>query len=108
MLLNLLELPVDEAAVPGVLASEHVCTATYLYASVLCPIAVLCRWKAASSSQRLAPLLLACGVPAGQPGEYNITFSITNSAGLTASVVRKLVVKAACPQSEFLCPDKVQ
>jgi len=53
------------------------------------------------------PVLLACNIPSDQPGEYNISFSVSNSAGLSASVSRRLVIKAACPEGEKLCSDKV-
>jgi len=52
-------------------------------------------------------VLLACNVSADTPGDYNLTFSVTNSAGLTASIVRKLTIKAVCPEGESLCPDQV-
>jgi hypothetical protein len=41
------------------------------------------------------------------PGQYQLVFSVTNSAGLSARVVRQLVIKAACPAGEALCEDKV-
>lgn len=53
------------------------------------------------------PLLLACGINSSAPGDYNITFSITNSAGRRAAVLRKVKVKAVCHEGEQLCDDKV-
>lgn len=66
------------------------------------------RFQAVSRGQRLVPVLLACGINPQQPGEYNITFAVTSSTGLGASVRRRLVIKAACPKGEKLCPDKVR
>lgn len=65
------------------------------------------RWRASLRSQRLAPILLACGINPAQPGEYSITFSVTSSSGLSASASRKLVIKAACAEGEKLCSDQV-
>lgn len=53
------------------------------------------------------PLMLACGVAADVPGQYQLVFTVTNSAGLSARVVRQLVIKPACPAGEALCDDKV-
>lgn len=60
------------------------------------------------SSSIKGPVLLACGIDPQQPGEYNITFTATSSTGLSASVHRRLIIKAACPEGEKLCPDKVR
>jgi hypothetical protein len=38
----------------------------------------------------------ACHLPPGTPGIYNVTFSVTNSRGLTASVIRTVVIQGAC------------
>jgi hypothetical protein len=54
------------------------------------------------------PLLLACGINGSAPGDYNITFSVTNSAGRRAVVKRQLKVKAVCPEGEQLCDDQVR
>lgn len=53
------------------------------------------------------PILLACGIPGDKPGTYSITFSVSNSAGVTATVIRQVVIRAVCPVGEQLCPDKV-
>lgn len=53
------------------------------------------------------PVLLACGIKPDKPGDYAIVFSVTSSSGLSANVSRSLVIKAACPEGEKLCPDKV-
>lgn len=74
--------------------------------SVLC-LCLTHRWRAASKSQRLVPVLLACAINPEQPGEHTITFSVTSSSGLSASVARRLTIKAACPEGEKLCADKV-
>jgi hypothetical protein len=42
------------------------------------------------------------------PGVYNIIFRVQDSAGLNATVVRKVVVKARCPAGEKLCFDGVK
>lgn len=70
------------------------------------PLHCFCRWQASSKGQRLVPVLLACGIKPDEPGEYNITFSVTSSSGLSASVNRRLTIKAACPPGEKLCSDK--
>jgi hypothetical protein len=64
------------------------------------------RWWS-PSYQRAVPLLLACKITGDTPGEYNLTFSVTNSAGLTSRIVRRLIIKAVCPEGESLCSDKV-
>lgn len=71
------------------------------------PLACCCRWRPAGN-QRSVPVLLACNISSSLPGDYNITFSVTNSAGLSASVVRRVTIKAACPEGEALCPDQVR
>jgi hypothetical protein len=63
-------------------------------------------WRT-SGSTRPVPVLLACGIDASMPGEYQLLFTATNSAGLTASATRRLLVRAACPPGESLCGDKV-
>lgn len=52
-------------------------------------------------------MLLACGIRPDRPGAYNITFSVTSSSGLTATVSRGLTIRAACPEGEKLCADMV-
>jgi hypothetical protein len=52
-------------------------------------------------------VLLACGIKPDRPGAYNITFSVTSSSGLTATVSRGLIVRAACLEGEKLCPEMV-
>lgn len=52
-------------------------------------------------------MLLACSIPPEVPGDYSITFSVVNSAGLVATVRRSITIKAVCPSGESLCPDKV-
>lgn len=65
-----------------------------------------CRWRP-QGNQRAVPVLLACGIQSDVPGDYNITFSVTNSAGLSASTRRRITIKAVCPSGEALCADKV-
>eukprot|EP00879_Flechtneria_rotunda_P033240 GHRR01036794.1.p1 GENE.GHRR01036794.1~~GHRR01036794.1.p1 ORF type:complete len:1082 (+),score=385.26 GHRR01036794.1:389-3247(+) len=65
------------------------------------------RWRPLYSSQRPVPITLACNVTDKYPGEYNLTFTVANSAGMTANVSRLLIVKAVCSSGERLCPDKV-
>ena len=74
--------------------------------SAAMPCTCCCRWRPAGN-QRSVPVLLACNISSSLPGDYSITFSVTNSAGLSASVVRRLTIKAACPEGEALCPDQV-
>jgi hypothetical protein len=66
-----------------------------------------CRWQPLKG-QKAVPLLLACGINSSTPGDYNITFSITNSAGRRGVVLRQLKIKAVCPEGEQLCADKVR
>jgi hypothetical protein len=63
-------------------------------------------WRTAAGV-RPVPVLLACGIDGAVPGEYALLFTATNSAGLTASATRRLLVRAACPPGESLCPDKI-
>lgn len=63
-------------------------------------------WRGAGGA-RLAPVLLACGIDGDRPGTYSINFTATNSAGLSAAVSRRIVVRARCPEGEQLCPDRV-
>ena len=63
---------------------------------------------AAAGGRRLAPVLLACGIDGGAPGEHNLTFTATNSAGLSSAVSRRLVIRARCPAGEVLCPDRLR
>lgn len=65
-----------------------------------------CSWVP-PAGQRPIPLALACGIPITTPGAYNITFSVTNSAGATASVTRQMTIVGACGAGAALCPDKV-
>ncbi|KAK3279832.1 hypothetical protein CYMTET_12304 [Cymbomonas tetramitiformis] len=49
-----------------------------------------------------------CGVDAASPpGVYHLTFAVSNSAGLTATAQRQLVVTSSCPVGEVLCSDLV-
>jgi hypothetical protein len=66
------------------------------------------RWRPASAGARVVPIALACNVSMATPGEYQVNFTVTNSAGLTAFVTRTLRVKAVCPSGESLCDDKVR
>ncbi|KAK3275937.1 hypothetical protein CYMTET_15963 [Cymbomonas tetramitiformis] len=47
--------------------------------------------------------LAGCEVDTGVPGVYNLTFAVVNSAGLSASVTRRLIVQALCAVGERLC-----
>ncbi|KAK3252906.1 hypothetical protein CYMTET_37812 [Cymbomonas tetramitiformis] len=44
-----------------------------------------------------------CGVDTSVPGLYPVTFSVTNSAGLTASDFRNVTVTPGCSTGETLC-----
>ncbi|PNH08676.1 hypothetical protein TSOC_004773, partial [Tetrabaena socialis] len=59
------------------------------------------------AGQAQVPLLLGCNISNLLAGEYNITYSVTNSAGRTASTWRQLVIASVCPAGERLCADKV-
>ncbi len=61
-----------------------------------------------SSSAPLVPVLLACNISTKVPGDYNITYSVTNSAGLTSETWRTLTVMGICPAGERLCADLVR
>ncbi len=55
----------------------------------------------------LPTVAVACKINTFVPGYYNITYSVTNSAGLTASVNRTLFVQSVCPSGQTLCSDQV-
>ena len=55
----------------------------------------------------IPPISVACNINTKVPGKYEVAFSVTNSARMTASVTRTLVVTAACSVGEYLCADKV-
>ena len=65
------------------------------------------RFRPEPPSAPAVPISYACKVNTTQPGEYLVTLSVTNSAGLTAYVTRTLVVLPACSLDEHLCEDKV-
>ena len=50
----------------------------------------------------------ACNYDMDEAGVYIITFTVTNSQGLSASVNRTLVVEPVCPAGETLCSNKVK
>ncbi|KAK3237662.1 hypothetical protein CYMTET_52282 [Cymbomonas tetramitiformis] len=45
----------------------------------------------------------ACGVDTDVPGVYLVTFSVSNSAGLSAYATRNVTITPACPIGEVLC-----
>ena len=49
--------------------------------------------------------LLPCNLDTGKPGRYNVTFSVTNDAGLTASADRTVIVIPVCQPGERVCSD---
>ncbi|KAK3267920.1 hypothetical protein CYMTET_23548 [Cymbomonas tetramitiformis] len=51
--------------------------------------------------------LTGCGIDPDIPGKYAVVFTVTNSAGLSATVTRNVTVLAACPTGEELCSDGV-
>ncbi|GIL51198.1 hypothetical protein Vafri_7273 [Volvox africanus] len=61
--------------------------------------------RATRAGQTLMPLLLACNVSTALPGNYTITFSVTNSANSSVNVSRTLFVQPVCPSGEQLCSD---
>jgi hypothetical protein len=58
--------------------------------------------------QQSIPILLACNISTSVPGSYNLTYSVTNSAGRSASTWRTLTVTSVCPRGERLCADQVR
>lgn len=50
----------------------------------------------------------ACSYNMNVAGVYTITFAVTNSQGLSASVNRTLVVMPTCPAGQTLCSNKVK
>jgi len=52
--------------------------------------------------------IAACNYDMDEAGVYTITFTVTNSQGLSASVNRTLVVEPVCPAGETLCSNKVR
>ncbi|KAK3250934.1 hypothetical protein CYMTET_39709 [Cymbomonas tetramitiformis] len=51
--------------------------------------------------------LTGCGIDPDIPGKYVVVFTVTNSAGLSATVTRNVTVLATCPTGEELCSDGV-
>jgi hypothetical protein len=51
--------------------------------------------------------LAGCGVNTSVPGVYPVVFSVQNSAGINASVVRNITVLTSCPIGEQPCADGV-
>ena len=49
-----------------------------------------------------------CNYNMNKAGVYTITFSVTNSQGLSASVNRTLAVQPVCPSGETLCSNQVR
>ena len=62
----------------------------------------------ASLAASASSILQACNIPAGVPGQYTVTYSVANSAGLGASTLRHLTVMPICPAGERLCSDMVR
>jgi hypothetical protein len=58
--------------------------------------------------QQSIPILLACNISTLVPGSYNLSYSVTNSAGRVASTWRTLTVTSMCPTGERLCADRVR
>lgn len=52
--------------------------------------------------------IAACNYDMDEAGVYIITFTVTNSQGLSASVNRTLVVEPVCAAGETLCSNKVR
>ncbi|GIM11176.1 hypothetical protein Vretimale_14689 [Volvox reticuliferus] len=53
------------------------------------------------------PVLVACGVSTRKPGYFNLTYTVRNSAGASASTWRQITVRPVCPAGERLCDDRV-
>ena len=60
------------------------------------------------AGQQRIPVLLACNISTLVPGAYNLTYTVANSAGRTASTWRTLTVTSVCPKGERLCSDRVR
>lgn len=65
------------------------------------PAPLLCRYLFTSTG------INACSYNTKVAGVYTLTFSVTNSQGMSASVKRTLVVEPVCPLGETLCSNKV-
>lgn len=61
--------------------------------------------KVPGDKKPMLPVSVACRFNTSVPGEYRVRFSATNSAGLTASVVRRVVVRVVCPVGQRRCAD---
>ncbi|GLC58899.1 hypothetical protein PLESTB_001415200 [Pleodorina starrii] len=55
----------------------------------------------------VVPVLLACGASTQVPGSFNLTYSVQNSAGASATTWRQITVRPVCPLGERLCDDRV-
>ena len=62
---------------------------------------------AAAAPVAIPPITAACGINTQVPGSYPINFNVANSARLVVTVVRTLVVRAACRSGEHVCADLV-
>jgi len=65
------------------------------------PAPLFCRYLFTSTG------INACSYNTKVAGVYTLTFSVTNSQGMSASVKRTLVVEPVCPLGETLCSNKV-
>ena len=63
--------------------------------------------KAAAIPVAIPPITVACGINTQLPGSYPVNFSVANSARVVVTVVRTLVVQAACRSGEYVCTDLV-
>lgn len=59
------------------------------------------------SSTEAIPILIACDISSSVPGDYNITYSVSNSKGASVATWRLLTVKSICASGERLCSDRV-
>lgn len=101
----------SQSSIMNTVAAQGTATCTCVNKVVMCLLHVCVRvcgniWKP-PSNQKPVPVLLACAVDLNTPGDYKLTFSVTNSAGLTSAVSRVITVKAVCLQGESLCSDQV-
>jgi hypothetical protein len=65
-----------------------------------------CRWRG-ESSESTVPLQLACRINTEVPGTYRLRYTVTNSAGLTAMVSRRVIVVVDCQAGERRCDNEV-
>ncbi|EFJ47854.1 hypothetical protein VOLCADRAFT_91478 [Volvox carteri f. nagariensis] len=59
------------------------------------------------AGDKQVPVMLACRISPDMPGNFNLTYSVRNSAGVYASTWRQLTIRPVCPPGERLCDDRL-